>query len=107
MKLTIMSCSLLVAATLPAAAQRGTAAQRAACTPDVFRLCASEIPNVDGIVACLKREKSQLSRACHLVMTEDGKEMATRSLRENSGWCEFAGEPAPVDEVWRSWCKGN
>lgn len=97
----------LISTVLPAAAERGTAAQRAACTPDVFRLCASEIPNVNGIVACLKREKSQLSRACRLVMIGDGKQMATRSLEESIDWCDFAGEPGSVDEVWRAWCKGN
>ena len=45
----------------------GTAEQRAACTPDVFRLCSSEIPNVDRIVACMKRERAQLSTACRAV----------------------------------------
>jgi hypothetical protein len=45
----------------------GTAEQRAACTPDVFRLCASEIPNVDNIVACMKAKKPSLSPACRAV----------------------------------------
>ena len=45
----------------------GTSEQRAACTPDVFRLCASEIPNVDGIIACMKAKKSSLSPACRAV----------------------------------------
>ena len=36
----------LAASALPALAQ-GTAEERQACTPDVFRLCSSEIPNVD------------------------------------------------------------
>lgn len=106
MKRIIMSCALLVAATLPAIAERGTASERESCTPDVFRLCASEIPNVNGIVACLKREKAQLSPACRLVMTGENK-MATRSIQANGEWCDFAGESAPVDEVWRAWCKAN
>jgi hypothetical protein len=38
-----------------------TAAQREACTPDVLRLCSSQIPNVAGITACLRREKPRLS----------------------------------------------
>ena len=45
----------------------GTAEQRAACTPDAFRLCSSEIPNVDRIVACMKRQKANLSSACRAV----------------------------------------
>lgn len=36
-----------------AEAQQGTPAQRRACTLDVHRLCAGEIPNVRAIPACL------------------------------------------------------
>lgn len=43
---------------------QGTAEQRRACTPDVYRLCAGEIPNVRAITACLRRNKSSLSPAC-------------------------------------------
>ena len=32
---------------------RGTAEQQMACTPDVWRLCGAQIPDVDRIVACL------------------------------------------------------
>jgi hypothetical protein len=46
----------------------GTAEQRAACTPDVFRLCSSEIPNIPRIVACLKQQKPNLSKPCQAVM---------------------------------------
>jgi hypothetical protein len=45
----------------------GTSAQRAACTPDVFRLCSSEIPSVTGIVSCLRRQRPNLSPACQAV----------------------------------------
>lgn len=45
----------------------GTAEERNACTGDVFRLCSSEIPNVDRIVACLKSKKASLSSACRSV----------------------------------------
>ena len=47
----------------------GSAEQRAACTPDVFRLCSSAIPNVDRIVACLKQQKPNLSKPCQAVMS--------------------------------------
>ena len=46
----------------------GTAAQRAACTPDALRLCSSEIPNIPRIVACLKQNKPNLSKPCQAVM---------------------------------------
>ena len=39
-----------------------------ACRPDVFRLCASEIPDEDDIVACLKADLAQLSPECHAVI---------------------------------------
>ena len=48
----------------------GTAEQRAACTPDVFRLCSAEIPNVDHIVACMKAKKASLSPACRVVFDQ-------------------------------------
>jgi hypothetical protein len=44
-----------------------TAEERAACTPDEFRLCSSAIPSVKGIVACMKRERPRLSPACAAV----------------------------------------
>jgi hypothetical protein len=56
---------LSVFATGAAFAQyQGTPDQRRACTPDVYRLCAGEIPNVRAITACLRRNKSSLSDAC-------------------------------------------
>ncbi|MGX9425582.1 MULTISPECIES: hypothetical protein [Bradyrhizobium] len=48
-------------------AQDGTSAQRNACKPDVFRLCAEFIPNRDTITACLQRKVSKLSPACRAV----------------------------------------
>jgi len=42
-------------------------AQRSACTPDVFRLCGQFIPDVDGIVGCLKVQRPNLSPACRAV----------------------------------------
>jgi hypothetical protein len=46
----------------------GTAAQRAACTPDALRLCRSEIPNITRIVACLRQNKQNLSKPCAAAM---------------------------------------
>ena len=48
-------------------ATEATAEQRAACTPDAFRLCASEIPNVPAITACMRKNRSNLSPACKAV----------------------------------------
>jgi hypothetical protein len=46
---------------------QGTPAQRASCRPDVYRLCAGEIPNVRAITACLRQNQSRLSEACAAV----------------------------------------
>jgi hypothetical protein len=61
------------------AAQSGTAEERAACTPDVLRLCFFEIPDQKRIVACLNRKTSELSPACHDVMA--GKSAKKKSRR--------------------------
>jgi hypothetical protein len=50
----------------------GTPEQRRACTPDVYRLCAGEIPNVRAITACLVRQKGNLSPACRAAMDQNG-----------------------------------
>ena len=50
----------------------GTPEQRRACTPDVYRLCAGEIPNVGAITACLQRHRGSLSEACRAAMQQAG-----------------------------------
>ena len=63
-----MAALLVTGSSALAQENRGTEEQRVACTPDVLRLCSWEIPNVDRIVACLRREKSQLSAGCRQVL---------------------------------------
>jgi Cysteine rich repeat len=46
---------------------RGTQEQQMACTPDVWRLCSSQIPDVGRIVACLRANTPQLSDGCRAV----------------------------------------
>jgi hypothetical protein len=50
-----------------ALAAAATPEQKKACTPDVYRLCAGEIPNVRAIISCLRRQKANLSEACRAV----------------------------------------
>jgi hypothetical protein len=47
-----------------------TAEQRRACTPDVYRLCATEIPSVSAITACLRRKRASLSEGCRAVFEQ-------------------------------------
>lgn len=51
----------------------GTPEQRKACTPDVYRLCAGEIPNVHAITACLRRNRANLSDSCRSVFDQSAK----------------------------------
>jgi hypothetical protein len=46
---------------------KGTWEQQMACTPDVWRLCGSAIPDVDRIVACLRQNTPSLSDGCRAV----------------------------------------
>jgi hypothetical protein len=57
----------LISSTTSAQENRGTAEQRAACTPDAFRLCSAYIPDPSGVEACLRLKKSDLSEACRAV----------------------------------------
>ena len=54
----------------PAMAALATPEQRRACTPDVYRLCPGEIPNVRAIIACLRWQKASLSEACRAVFEQ-------------------------------------
>jgi hypothetical protein len=56
--------ALCSASMLPAAALAYTPEQQQACTGDAFRLCSSEIPDVDRVTACMIRNKAQLSPEC-------------------------------------------
>jgi hypothetical protein len=61
----------VLALSLPAAgAQAYTQDEQSACSPDAFRLCGPEIPDVDRITACMIRNKSQLSPACRVFFRE-------------------------------------
>jgi hypothetical protein len=53
-----------------ASADLATSEQKRACTPDVYRLCAGEIPNPRAITACLRRQKASLSDACRAVFEQ-------------------------------------
>lgn len=59
--------ALLVTPTL--AADRGSAEDQLACTPDVYRLCSQFIPDEDAIVSCLKSNKPTLSAGCQRVFS--------------------------------------
>ena len=72
MRLT--ACTLFfwaIAATTPSYAQQhgGSAEDQLACTPDVYRLCAGNIPDEDAITDCLRQHRPQLSAGCRAVFS--------------------------------------
>jgi hypothetical protein len=64
-----MSAVFGIAGQTPASSDeyRGTFEQQLACTPDVWRLCGDQIPDVNRIVACLRQNTPQLSGSCRAV----------------------------------------
>jgi hypothetical protein len=58
---------------------RGTAEQRAACTPDAFRLCAGYIPDASKVENCLRQRQPDLSEACRSIFQESGGPVADRN----------------------------
>ena len=68
--LSAIAFGLLIAAAGPPSPHRNyspTPEQRKACAPDVYRLCAGEIPSAPKITACLRAKKASLSPACAAV----------------------------------------
>jgi len=55
----------------------GTVEQQMACTPDVFRLCGAQIPDVNRIVACLQQNTAQLSGPCRAVFDSSATSSAS------------------------------
>lgn len=77
MKSATFALLALIAGAAPALAQ--SRADRAACTPDVMRLCASQIPSVAAITACLRQQRPNLSAGCRLVMDQSDRPVRTVS----------------------------
>lgn len=76
--------------TFVSAANAYTQEQEAMCTSDAFRVCSSEIPDVERVTACMIRNKSQLSAGCRAVMDADQKAQSAASYQPVSG---KAGKP--------------
>ncbi len=58
---------ILIQNVAPAEEYRGTFEQQMACTPDVWRLCSDQIPDVNRITACLRQNTPNLSDGCRAV----------------------------------------
>ena len=71
---------------------RGTFEQQMACTPDVWRLCSEEIPDVNRITACLQQHTPNLSDACRAVFE------AENSVPQPVPHGRYAPPPRPYDD---------
>ena len=66
-------CALVAVLCLPGGPTSAASQEDAdACRPDVFRLCASSIPDEAAIVACLNANLPSLVPACRRVMDPNG-----------------------------------
>jgi len=70
---------------------RGTWEQQMACTPDVWRLCSSEIPDANRIVACLQQNTPNLSSGCRAVFESNNSMPQTQAVPPPRG----RAAPAP------------
>ena len=78
--LAVMLTVLFGTAAAYAQENRGTPEQRAACTSDAFRLCASYIPDATDVEACLRQRKSYLSDACRAVFEHAAAPASVRTM---------------------------
>ena len=80
-----LGATLAIALSLPllsTSAHAYTQEEQQACQPDAFRLCGSEIPDVDRVTACMIAKKAQLSPQCRQFFRAgpEGDEAAARPV---------------------------
>jgi hypothetical protein len=79
---TVRGGKLLIATTfalgmLTTVSQAYTQEQQQMCTGDAMRLCASELPDVERITACMVRQRALLSDGCKAVFSYQPPASAT------------------------------
>jgi hypothetical protein len=102
MRIHLIALGLVIAAASGIAIQtpassdeyRGTFEQQLACTPDVWRLCGSQIPDVNRIVACLRQNTPQLSDGCRAVF-ESNDSVPQQGPPPGRG-----SQPQPYNNQW-------
>jgi hypothetical protein len=83
---------------------RGTWEQQMACTPDVWRLCSDQVPDVGRIVACLRQNTPQLSNGCRAVFESNASAQQQAPARgQQPSMRPRATQPAPVAPPPRSY----
>ena len=69
-----VALAAFISAALPTVGQAYTPEEQQACQPDAFRLCGSEIPDVDRVTACMVAKRAQLSPECKRFFRADPAE---------------------------------
>jgi hypothetical protein len=66
-----LSLALSMSTLATSASLAYSARAREMCMGDAYRLCSAEIPNISRIIACMRRNKSNLSPGCRSVMDQE------------------------------------
>jgi hypothetical protein len=69
-----VALAAFIVGAFPSVGQAYTPEEQAACQPDAFRLCGSEIPNIDRVKACMVAKRAQLSPECKRFFRPDPPE---------------------------------
>ena len=99
-----LGCGIAVQGAASAQENRGTMEQQMACTPDVWRLCFDQIPDVGRITACLRQNTPELSGACRAVfesnasVPEQTAQTAPQARRHQGQPRVHEVQPAPRDD---------
>ena len=101
----IITCTTLLGSGAAFAQQRGTDAQREACTPDAFRLCGQFIPDSARIESCLRDAGPRLSPACYVVFNppQDRAKPSQRTARRQAQPPQQQQPAARSDDDDDSW----
>jgi hypothetical protein len=82
---SVFAFATLIGSGAAMAQERGTEAQREACTPDAFRLCSQFMPDSTRIEQCLRDAGPRLSAACYAVFNPPSEQRAPmRTVRRQA-----------------------
>jgi hypothetical protein len=74
----MLAFAVSVSALSPTSSFAFSAEAQRMCTGDAFRLCASEIPDIPRITACMVKQRANLSPGCRAVMDKGMAEQSNK-----------------------------
>jgi Cysteine rich repeat len=72
-RITLLAAVVVLGSLTTATAQEFTTEQRAACKSDYDKFCKGTMPGGGRVLACLNKERAQLSEACKKVVDAQKK----------------------------------